>query len=99
MKPRSNGQATAVAQCRFRDCTNPACRPYVFCEFHAGTPDGAAQTTLGSMRAVERTLKQQPDHSDPKRYGLALADVLTKWFGDESKLVAAECVRVLEGMR
>lgn len=96
---KTNGHTVMVPQCRFRDCTEPACKPYVFCEFHCGAEAVDERHALGSMRAVERAFKQQPDHSDSKRYGLALADVLTKWFGDEGKLVAAEALRVLEAMR
>lgn len=87
--------------CRFRDCTNDAASDAaLFCNFHQGT-DGVSLDghSLGAVRAVERTFKQQPDHSDSTRYGLALANVLTKWFGDESKLVAREALRVLEAMR
>jgi hypothetical protein len=88
------------AYCRFRDCSKEAQPGHYFCRFHLGA-DGFSLDghSLGAVRAVERTLKQQPDHSDTKRYALAIATTLTKWFGDEAKLVSAECTRILEAMR
>lgn len=83
--------------CRFRDCHKEACLGSYFCSFHLlDTERHDAHQTLGAIRAVERALKHEPEHNDSRRYGLAVARVLTKWFGDEAKLVAAECLRILE---
>lgn len=96
-----NAPLGSQVYCRFRDCPKAAEPNQLFCRFHlsAECSPTAASHALGSMRAVARTLRQQPADSDTARYGLALATTLTKWFGDEAKQVVAECARVLGSMR